>query len=85
MKEGRRKFRHLYDRLLGMRLCYQMVLLYIIGGALPVILIGMYLIQGTSQILMEREMQAELSELDRIGREADSLFSTVNSLSTSFI
>ncbi len=84
MKEGRRKFRHLYDRLLGMRLCYQMVLLYIIGGALPVILIGMYLIQGTSQILMEREMQAELSELDRIGREADSLFSTVNSLSTSF-
>lgn len=84
MKKGKRRLRHLYDRLLGMRLCYQMALLYIIGGALPVILIGMYLIQGTSRILMEREMQAELSELDRIGREADSLFSTVNSLSKTF-
>ncbi|MCI8269765.1 MAG: sensor histidine kinase [Lachnospiraceae bacterium] len=84
MKRGKRRLRHLYDRLLGMRLCYQMALLYIIGGALPVILIGMYLIQGTSRILMEREMQAELSELDRIGREADSLFSTVNSLSKTF-
>ncbi len=70
--------------LLGMRLCYQMVFLYVVGGALPVILIGMYLIQGTNRILVEREMEAELSELDRIGREGDSLIDTLNSLSKSF-
>lgn len=37
-------------------------LLYVIGGALPMILIGMYLIQGTNRILVEREMQAEVYE-----------------------
>lgn len=84
VKAGKQKIRHLYDWILGMRLCYQMALLYIIGGALPVILIGLYLIQGTNRILVEREKQAELSELDRISREADSMFGTVNSLSKTF-
>lgn len=74
----------LSDKLLGMKLCYQMAFLYVVGGALPMILIGMHLIRGTNQILVEREMQAELSELDRMGSEADSLFSTINSLSKTF-
>lgn len=84
MRKEKAWFKCLPEKLLGMRLCYQMALLYVIGGALPMILIGMYLIQGTNRILVEREMQAELSELDRIGREADSLFGTINSLSKTF-
>lgn len=84
MKQKKLWLKCMSEKLLGMKLCYQMVFLYIIGGALPMILIGMYLIQGTNRILVEREMTAELSELDRVGREADSLFSTLNSISKTF-
>ena len=55
--------RNTLGKLLGKNLCYQMVFLYTIGGALPVILIGLYLIQGTNRVLVEREKQAELTVL----------------------
>ncbi len=84
MGAWRTRIRCLFDKLLGMRLCYQMAVVYAVGGALPVILIGMYLIQGTNRILVEREQQAELSELNLMSREAENLFGTVNSVSKSF-
>ncbi len=76
--------RNTLGKLLGKNLCYQMVFLYTIGGALPVILIGLYLIQGTNRVLVEREKQAELAELKLMGQDVENLFNTVNSVSRQF-
>ena len=51
-KEG--KLRQLAHRLLGIKLGYRMFFIYIIGGFLPLILIGVYLIHGTSRRKMRR-------------------------------
>lgn len=77
-------FQNTLGKLLGKRLCYQMVFLYTVGGALPVVLIGLYLIQGTNQILVEREKQAEIAELKLMGQDMENLFNTVNSVSRQF-
>ena len=46
-----RRIRGLLERLAGMKLHYRMFLIYIFGGALPIVLIGFYLVHGISRIL----------------------------------
>ena len=66
MNRRRKGAGQLLKNLLETRLSARMFFLYIIGGALPMILIGIYLIFGTNQILIR---QAELTELELLGSE----------------
>lgn len=74
----------LIDKLLGTRLLYRLFFLYVVGGALPVILIGIHLISGTSKILIGREREMESSLLEVKGREVKELLNTVNIASEDF-
>lgn len=47
------KVKAVFNRIFGIRLRYRMLLVYIIGGALPIIIIGLYLVHGIYNILTE--------------------------------
>lgn len=84
MKKGQNRLILFFRRILEARLRTRMLLLYIAGGALPMILIGLYLVSGTNKILVEREKQAEMGELEILGRELRELLNNVNTASKSF-
>lgn len=85
MKKGKNVIKDILDRVLGMKLRYQMLLLYIVGGALPFTLIGIYLVNGTNQILAEQAKNTEISEMSIIRRQVMELLNTVNVVSKYFI
>jgi two-component system, sensor histidine kinase YesM len=72
------------EKILGMRLLYRMTLIYIIGGALPLILTGSYLVNGMNQILMQQEKDAKVVEIKSIERELQETLNTVNAVSLNF-
>ena len=51
------KIKQLINRILGMKLVYRMILIYVIGGLLPLSAIIGYLIHGTNQVLVRRRMR----------------------------
>lgn len=73
-----------FEKILGTRLCYRMFLLYILGGALPMILMGLYLVTGSNRILVERAKEAEAREMELTARDMNELLSTVNDASHTF-
>ena len=77
-KEG--KLRQLAHRLLGIKLGYRMFFIYIIGGFLPLILIGVYLIHGTNRLLVEQAENEEIQELDTVAQisELEGTLTTVS-------
>lgn len=79
-----RRIRDLFDRIAGMRLHYRMFAVYILGGALPIILIGLYLVHGLSTILIEQVEHQDAVELEMIGRQAEEMFSTVSTVTKYF-
>lgn len=85
MKKLRNMFRKLTGKVLGMKLRHQMVVLYFVGGALPVIMIGLYLINGTNRILVEQAKGAEVTEIEMVRQQTQELFSTVSMVSKYFI
>ncbi len=72
------------ERLAGMKLHYRMFLIYIFGGALPIVLIGFYLVHGISRILVEQVEQREVTELEMIRSQAEEMFSTVSTVTKYF-
>ena len=46
-----------------MKLVYRMILIYVIGGLLPLSAIIGYLIHGTNQVLVSQAENAEIAEL----------------------
>ncbi|MCI9141715.1 MAG: sensor histidine kinase [Lachnospiraceae bacterium] len=79
-----KKLSKLLDRITGMKLYYRMLLVYIFGGALPIILIALYLVQGISEILVEQAEREEAIELEMIRRQAEEIFSTVSTVTKYF-
>lgn len=73
------------DRILGMKLRYRMLVLYIVGGMMPAILIGGYLIRGTNKILIERAETAEITEMQMARRQMQEILTTVNMVSKLFL
>ena len=63
----------LLNRILGTRLQARMVFLYLAGGAVPMILIGIYLIIGTNRMLVDQAKKAEMTELELLGSETEEL------------
>lgn len=85
MKKTGKTLRTLAEKIFGMKLRYRMMLLYFVGGALPVILIGMYLINGTNHILVKQAKSTEITEIEMVRQQAQELLSTVNMVSKYFI
>lgn len=79
-----KKIKRLIERMAGMKLHYKMFLVYILGGALPIILIALYLVHGISRILIEQVEHGEVTELEMIRSQAEELFSTVSTVTKYF-
>lgn len=73
-----------FNRILGIKLRYRMLLVYMIGGALPIILIGMYLVHGMSRILIDQAKNVEVSEMEMVRRQAEEIMSTVSTVTKYF-
>lgn len=85
MKKIKKLVKILGERILDTKFRYRILFLYLIGGALPMILIGSYLIQGTNEILVNQAMDGEVSELKMAKREAEEVFDTVRMISKEFV
>lgn len=79
-----KRIRRLLERIAGMKLQYRMFLVYIFGGALPIVLIGLYLVHGISRILIEQVEQGEATELQMIRSQAEEMLSTVGTVTKYF-
>lgn len=84
MKAINERFHPLFARFFAMKLREKMFLLYVIGGMLPMLFIGIYLILGTNRLLIEQAKQAEMVELELLGSETEELLNTVNTASQTF-
>ena len=84
MNKIRETMKYVGDRILGMKLLYRMLLLYLVGGVLPVSLIGIYLISGSRHVLIEQAKAAEQTELQMTGDQILDNLNTVNSVSKFF-
>ena len=67
-----------------MKLVYRMILIYVIGGLLPLSAIIGYLIHGTNQVLVSQAENAEIEELQTIGRQILELENTMTTVSSYF-
>lgn len=68
-----------------MKIRARMFLLYLLGGALPLLLFGFYLISDTQNILLEQAMDADVSILNAANQQAGDLLTNVNMVSRYFI
>lgn len=78
------KLKALFNQISGMKMRYRMFFIYIVGGALPSIMIGLYLVHGMSNILIDQAKGAEVTELVMIKEQIEELTDTVSTVSKSF-
>lgn len=79
-----RKIKTFIGQISGMKLRYRMFFIYIVGGALPSILIGLYLVSGMSRILIEQAKDAEVTEMEAVRRQVEDIASTVSTVTKYF-
>ncbi|MCX4320152.1 MAG: sensor histidine kinase [Lachnospiraceae bacterium] len=89
MREGtknrlKKKLGRAAEKIPGNRLGYRMFLVYIFGGFLPLVLIGLYLIQGTKQILVNQAKSAEAQELFTVRNQIAEMQDTITIMSRYF-
>lgn len=80
----REKVKNYLEQVMGIKLRYRMFMVYILGGILPIILIGMYLIHGTADILIEEAERREVTELEMIRSQAEEIITTVSTVTKYF-
>lgn len=78
------KVKALFNRISGMKLRYRMFFVYIIGSALPIIVIGLYLIHGMADILIEQAKDAEAVELEMVKKQLEEMTGTVSTVTKYF-
>lgn len=78
------KIRSIFNRISGMKLRYRMLFVYIVGGALPMICIGVYMVHGMSSILIEQAKDAELVELEMAREQVEEMTGTVSTVTKYF-
>ena len=85
-KDSRRKLfiRKVADKVSGARLRTRMFFLYIVGGVIPMVLIALYLIWGTNQILVDRAEKTEMVELELLGSETKEFLNSISTASRNF-
>jgi len=74
----------LMNRIAGIKLRYKMFLVYILGGALPILLIGFLMIRGTTRILVEQAQREEITELEMIRHQVEEMTETVSTVTKYF-
>lgn len=80
----RKRLRHIFSKIMGLKLAQRMFLIYIMGGVLPMAAIGLYLITGTNQILVEQAENTEITELEAVRRQILELQNTMTTVSQYF-
>lgn len=78
------KIKSFISRISGMKLRYRMFFIYIIGSALPISIIGLYLIHGMSSILIEQAKDEEVTELEMVKRQVEEMIGTVSTITKYF-
>lgn len=71
-------------KMAGMTFGGRMFLIYLLGGLLPMILISVYLIHGTNNILVEQAESTELIELENIKKQVLEVQNTMTTMSQYF-
>ena len=79
-----KRIRSLLNQISGMRMRYRMFFIYIIGGALPSIIIALYLIHGMSNILVDHAKSAEVIELEMIRGQVEDMAGVVSTVTKYF-
>lgn len=74
MEKIKAGFQKIIGKILGMKLRYRMVLLYLLGGALPSLCIGVYLISGSKRTLTDQAKTAEVTEMEMVRQQTQELF-----------
>ena len=84
MKAEKSRLGRLASRILETRIKTRMLFLYLAGGALPMIFMGIYLVLGTNRILVEKEEKTEIVELEILGSELKEMLNCINTGSKTF-
>lgn len=78
------KIKSVFHVISGTKLRYRMFFVYIIGGALPILMIGMYLVRGMSNLLIEQAKSAEVTELEMARKQIEDMTDTVSTVTKYF-
>lgn len=85
MKQIRIAVQNGLGKIMGMKLRYRLMLLYFAGGALPMIFISLYLINGTNHLLVKQAESAESTEIEMTRQRMEEMLATVATVSKYFI
>lgn len=85
MEKIKNAFKNGIGKITGMKLRYRLMLLYFVGGALPMIFISIYLINGTNRLLVKQAERAELSEMEITHQQVQEMLNTASIVSKYFI
>ncbi len=77
-------FADIRERDLGMKLRYRLFFVYIFGGTLPIIVIGLYLVHGISSILIGQAKSGEVVAIERTKRQIEEVTETVSTVTKYF-
>lgn len=72
------------QKILGLRVRYQLLLVYILGGALPFIFVGIYLVHGVTTALIEQAEYAERTEMEMASEQTCEVLETVSTVTKYF-
>ena len=84
MKKRTKIWKMIKTKVLGAKVRYRMLILYLVGGVIPMILIGNYLIQGTDRILVKQAKNTEVTEVEMIQTQVKELVNTATMVSKYF-
>lgn len=84
MKPREKIWKMIKTKILGAKVRYRMLILYLVGGVIPMILIGNYLIQGTDRLLINQAKNTEVTEVEMVQTQVKELVNTATMVSKYF-
>ncbi len=84
MKQRKKIWDVIKTKVLGAKVRYRMLILYLVGGVIPMILIGNYLIQGTDRLLIKQAKNTEVTEVEMVQTQVKELVNTATMVSKYF-
>ena len=84
MKQREKIWKMIKTKILGAKVRYRMLILYLVGGLIPMILIGNYLIQGTDRLLIKQAKNTEVTEVEMVQTQVKELVNTATMVSKYF-
>ena len=84
MKAREKIWKMIKTKILGAKVRYRMLILYLVGGVIPMILIGNYLIQGTDRLLIKQAKNTEVTEVEMVQTQVKELVNTATMVSKYF-